>query len=262
LVEGVQGRVMERNKQMVDSELRQKPDETLDSIRDIRLFQSKRGYRFSVDALLLEEFIPSARFKKAIELGTGSGIISILLSKRLKEAKIIAVEIQPSLAEKAERNVRLNKLNEKIEILNKDLKELKDIFPPNSFDLAFSNPPFRKTKTGLLSVDDERSIARHEIKMRLDELIDIASYLLKNTGRFFLIYHPFRLAELISLLRQRRLEPKRMRFVHSREGEEAKMVLIEVSKGAGIWLRIDPPLYVYKKGREYTDEMKRIYGHL
>jgi len=252
--------VVRKEKQMVESEPRQKPDETLDSIRDIRLFQSKRGYRFSVDALLLEDFIPSARFKKAIELGTGSGIISILLSKRLKDAKITAVEIQPSLAERAERNVRLNGLDERIQILNKDIKELKNIFPPNSFDLAFSNPPFRRVKTGLLSIDDERRIARHEIRMGLNELVDVASYLLKNTGRFFLIYHPFRAAELISLLRQRRLEPKRMRFVHSREGEEAKMVLIEASKGAGIWLKIDPPLYVYKKDKEYTDEMKRIYG--
>ncbi len=247
---------------MNESELRQRPDETLDSIRDVRLFQAKRGYRFSVDALLLEDFIPSAKFRRAIELGTGSGIISILLSKRLRDIKITAVEIQPSLAERAERNVRLNGLDDRIEILNRDIKELKGIFPPNRFDLAFSNPPFRKVKTGLLSIDDERKIARHEIKMGLYELIDIASYLLKNGGRFFLIYHPFRLAELISILRERRLEPKRMRFIHSREGEEAKMVVIEASKGAGIWLRIEPPLYIYKGDKEYTDEMKRIYGHL
>jgi len=245
---------------MVEHWLTQRPDETLDSIRDIRLFQSKKGYRFSVDALLLEDFIPSGRFKKGIELGAGSGIISILLSKRLKGAKITAVEIQSSLAKRAERNVKLNGLDKKIEILNKDIKELKTIFPPNSFDLAFSNPPFRKVRTGLLSIDNERKIARHEIKMGLNELIDIASYLLKNTGRFFLIYHPFRLIELVCILQKRHLEPKRMRFVHSRLGEEAKMVMIEASKGAGTWLKIEPPLYVYKKGNEYTDEMKRIYG--
>jgi len=247
---------------MGENQSRQWTDETLDGIRDIRVFQSKRGYRFSVDALLLEDFIPSARFERAIELGTGSGIVSILLSKRLRDTKITAVEIQPSLAERAERNVRLNSLDERIEVLNKDIRELKLVFPPNRFDLAFSNPPFRKVGTGLLSIDDERKIARHEIKMALDELIDIASYLLKNGGRFFLIYHPFRLAELIDILRQRRLEPKRMKFIHSREGEEAKMVLIEASKGAGMWLRVEPPIYIYKSTGEYTDEMKRIYGYL
>ncbi len=246
---------------MVDSGLTSRPDETLDGIRDIRLFQSKKGYRFSVDALLLEDFIPSARFRKGVELGTGSGIISILLSKRLKETKITAVEIQSSLAERALRNVRLNNLDDRVEILNIDLKELKGIFPPNRFDLAFSNPPFRKVKTGLLSIDNERKIARHEIKIRLHDLIDVASYLLKDTGRFYLIYHPFRLMELIALLKERRLEPKRIRFVHSRQGEEAKMVLIEASKGAGIWLKVEPPLYIYKRANEYTDEMKWIYGH-
>lgn len=241
-------------------------DETYDTIKDIKLFQAKTGYRFSVDALLLEDFISqnwwkvSSKIYKGIELGAGSGIISILLAKRNKNAKIIAVEIQKNLAERAKRNVGLNNLTDKIEVLNEDIKHMRKIFPPNKFDFAFSNPPFRKPKTGLLSTDEERAVARHEIKITLPDIIGTASYLLKNSGRFYLIYHPFRLAELIGLLHKARLEPKRIRLVHPRVGEGAKMVLIEAIKGSGVWLKVNPPLYIYEKGNEYTAKMKRVYG--
>lgn len=240
--------------------MKPKPDETYDSIRDIKLFQSKTGYRFSVDALLLENFISAKRLGRGIELGTGAGVISILLAKRNKDTKIVAVEIQESLAQRAKRNVELNELSERIEVLREDISDLRKIFPANKFDFVFSNPPFRKTKTGLLSIDEERAVARHEIKITLPEIIETASYLLKNGGRFYLIYHPFRLVELIELLHKVNLEPKKMRFVHSRIVEEAKMVLIEAVKGSGQWLKIEPPLYIYEKGNEYTAEMKRIYG--
>ena len=240
---------------------------TLDSIKDIRLFQPKRGYRFSVDALLLEDFISAKQLHAGMELGAGSGIISILLAKRLKTTKIIAVEIQKSLVQCAKRNVELNKLGDRVEILNQDIKNLKEHFPANKCDFVFSNPPFRKVKSGRLSMDEERAAARHEIKITLNDIITTASYLLKNTGRFYLIYHPFRLIELIGLLHKAQLEPKRMRFVHSRRvesptrtGEEAKMVLIEAVKGSGAWLKIEPPFYIYKKSSEYTAEMKRVYG--
>ena len=233
-------------------------DETLDSIKGIKLFQAKNGYRFSVDALLLEDFISAKRLGKGMDLGAGSGIVSILLAKRRKDTEIISVEIQKSLAERAKRNVSLNRLDDRIKILSKDIKELKKLFSTNTFDFVFSNPPFRKPKTGRLSIYEERAVARHEIEITLPELISTALYLLKHTGKFYLIYHPFRLAELISMLRETGLEPKRMRFVHSRTGEEARMVLVEAVKGSGIWLKIAPPLYIYEKGNEYTPEMKRI----
>jgi tRNA1Val (adenine37-N6)-methyltransferase len=240
--------------------LKPKSNETLDSIKDIRLFQAKNGYRFSVDALLLENFISAKRLEKGIELGTGSGIISILLSKRIKGSRITAVEIQKSLAERAGRNISLNGLDDRIEILSKDIKDLRKTFSTNEFDYVFSNPPFRKPKTGLMSIYEEKAVARHEIEITLPDLISTASYLLKHTGKFYMIYHPFRLAELISLLRKSRLEPKRIRFVHSRTGEEAKMVLIEAVKGSGIWLKISPPLYLYEKGNKYSQELNSILG--
>lgn len=238
--------------------MKQDLEETLDSIRDIKIIQAKDGYRFSIDALLLENFISAKRLQRGVELGAGSGIISILLATRLKGPKIVAVEVQKLLAGRAQRNVALNSLDGRIEIIANDMRALKKMFPANTFDFVFSNPPFRKTKTGRLSKYEERAVARHEIEITLQDLIKTASYLLKHSGRFYLIYHPFRLAELIEILRKSRLEPKRMRFVHSKAGDEAKMVLIEAVKGSGTWLKIDPPLYLYDHGSEYTAEMKGI----
>ena len=235
--------------------MKPKANETLDSIKDIKLFQSEKGYRFSIDAVLLEQFISARHSSRGIELGTGSGVISILLAKRLSNIQIKAVELQKTLADRAKRNVKLNGLEGRIEIVHKDIKELKEMYTTNSFNFAYTNPPFRKPKTGRMSIDRERAIARHEIEISLQELISTTSYLLKHSGRFYLIYHPFRLVELISFMKESRLEPKRMRFVHSREGDEAKMVMIEAAKGSGTWLKIDPPLYLYEKGRTYSREV-------
>jgi len=235
--------------------LKPRANETLDSIKDAKLFQSKKGYRFSIDAVLLEQFISARHSSKGIELGTGSGVISILLAKRLSNIHITAVELQKTLSDRAKRNVKLNDLEERIEIVQKDIKELKDVYATNSFNFGYSNPPFRKSKTGRMSIDKERAIARHEIEISLQELISTASHLLKHSGRFYLIYHPFRLVELISILKESKLEPKRMRFVHSRQGDEAKMVLMEAAKGSGTWLKIEPPLYLYEKGKTYSKEV-------
>lgn len=239
-------------------DLKPKANETLDSIKDIRLFQAKEGYRFSVDALLLEDFISASRLEKGIELGTGSAIISILLAKRLKDAKITAVELQTSLAGRARRNVKMNELEDMIDILTADIRDLKEMFRTNEFDFVYANPPFRKTDTGRLSIYEERAVARHEIEITLPDLVAAAAYLLKHGGKFFMIYHPFRLVDVISILRKKKLEPKRMRFIHSMAGDEAKMVLIEAVKGSGTWLKVESPLYLYKKSSIYTAEMKRI----
>lgn len=240
-------------------QLNPQPDETLDSIKDIQLFQSQNGYRFSVDAILLEHFISLDRPGKGIELGTGSGIISILLAKKHAHIKkIFAVELQRSLADRAARNIELNGVADKVELISNNIKQLQNIFPAHTFDFVFSNPPFRKPKTGRMSIDQERAVARHELEITLADLIKTAAHLLKHSGKFYLIYHPFRLAELISLLRESTLEPKCIRFVHPRAGEDAKMVLIKAIKGSGTWLTIESPLYVHNKKNEYTAEMKQI----
>lgn len=234
--------------------------ETLDSIRDIKIIQKKRGYRFSVDALLLYSFVRIPHCRKIADLGAGSGIISILLAKKYPEAKVYAIEIQEGLAVLAVKNVTLNKLKGRVNVIKEDVKKLQGFFNGKSFDLVVSNPPFRKAKTGLISPEEEKAIARHEIKITIDDTLRIGGFLLKDKGRIDLIYHPARLTELFSKMKSYQLEPKRLRFIHSREDTEAKMVLIESVKGGRTGLKVERPLYIYNMDGGYTREMKEIYG--
>ena len=238
-------------------------DVTLDSIRDIKVFQSKKGYRFSIDALLLFDFINLKKARRIGDLGAGSGIVGILLAKKYFDAVVTLFEIQDSLAALAEKNITLNNLKKRVKVMKTDLRRIKPLpsfIAPHSFDLLVSNPPFRRLKSGRLSEGEEKAIARHEIKMRLHELINAATYLLREKGRFCMIYHPSRLSELMDMLKKRGLEPKRLRFVHSHVSSEAKMVLLEATKGGRAGLKVDKPLYIYKNDGSYTDEVMEIYN--
>lgn len=237
--------------------------ETLDGIRDIRLFQKKKGYRFSVDALLLFSFVRIPRCSLIADLGAGSGIISILLAKKYPVSKVFAVEIQKSLSGLAGRNVVLNNLENRVIVVTEDIRKIHwSPHLPHSkgFDLVVSNPPFRKPRTGLISPEEERAIARHEISITMEELLKAGSLLLKTRGRFDLVYHPARLIELFLKMKKYNLEPKRLRFIHSNEGREAKMALIEGVKEGRSGLKVEKPLYIYDNKSGYTDEMKEIYG--
>jgi tRNA1Val (adenine37-N6)-methyltransferase len=238
-------------------------DITLDSIRDIKVFQSKKGYRFSIDALLLFDFINLRKVGKIGDLGAGSGIVGILLARKYPGAIVTLYEIQDSLAALAEKNITLNNLEERVKIMKTDLRRIKPLpssIAPHSFDLLVSNPPFRRLKSGRLSEGEEKAIARHEIKLRLHELIDAAKYLLREKGRFCMIYHPSRLSELMDLFKKRGLEPKRLRFVHSHVSSEAKMVLLEATKEGRVGLKVDKPLYIYNNDGSYTAEVMELYN--
>ena len=232
-------------------------DVTFDNIRDIRLCQSKTGYRFSVDSLLLYDFVNLREAAAIADLGAGSGIIGILLAKQYPRASVDLFEIQDGLSGLAEKNILLNRLEDRVKVIRGDLRTL-----PTSrcYDLIVSNPPFRRLQSGLLNVEKERAIARHEIKLSLREFIDAAASLLKAKGRLCLIYHPSRLAELVDNLRGKNVEPKRLRFVHSTISSESKMFLIEAVKGGRIGLEVEKPLYIYKEDGGYTDAMEKIYG--
>jgi tRNA1Val (adenine37-N6)-methyltransferase len=239
-------------------------DTTLDSIRDISLYQSRTGYRFSVDSLLLYDFVNLARVGRIADLGAGSGIVGILLAKKYPDANITLFELQESLIRLAERNVLLNKLEDRVRVVKADITKLtilkSSVQAPNSYDIAVSNPPFRRLKSGLMNIREEKAIARHEIKLRLHELINAASYLLKAGGRFCMIYHPCRLSYLMDTIKKRNLEPKRLRFVHSTISSEAKMILMEAVRGGKEGLKVDKPLYIYEENGSYTDELKEIYN--
>ena len=218
--------------------------ETLDTFFDgkLQIIQKEQGYRFSVDAVLLSEFVRIRKDDRVIDLGTGCGILPLLLSQTSKAHSILGVEIQKALVDCARRNVALNHLEDRISILKHDFRKLKEIFPPGSFDVALSNPPYRECRTGRINPSMEKAIARHEIKGKLEDLISIASYLLPPKGRCYLIFPALRTVDLFVALRNGTLEPKRIRFVHPRIGEEAKFILTESLKASGVELKIMRPL--------------------
>ncbi len=232
---------------------------TLDGIRDVKLYQRKEGYRFSVDALLLYSFVNVRYVKDAVDLGAGSGVIGLLLARRYAGARVLLVELQQSLYRLAERNIELNGLGDRVSALHGDISSLHEVYPAMLYDLAVSNPPFRRPATGRVSRGEERAVARHELRLRLPELAKAASHLLRARGRFFMIYHPERMIEMIDSLRAENLEPKRIRFVHNDIGSVSKMVLVEAVKEGRAGLKIERPLILYRDDGSYTDEVKAMY---
>ncbi len=220
------------------------PDETLDSLLNgkLKIIQKKEGYRFSIDAVLLSQFVTIRTNEKVLDLGTGCGILPLLLSRMTKTSAFVGVEIQKSLAECAIKNVHLNHLEDRISVLCLDFKQLKTFFPPGSFDVVLSNPPYRKHRTGRVNPSPEKAIARHEIKATLDDLVSIASYLLPNKGRCYLIFPASRMADLFVALRKKNMEPKRLKLVHPRIDEGATFLLVESVKASGAELKVMPPL--------------------
>ncbi|HMK51576.1 MAG TPA: tRNA1(Val) (adenine(37)-N6)-methyltransferase [Thermodesulfobacteriota bacterium] len=230
------------------------PNETLDTFFNGRLqiVQKKKGYRFSVDAILLSQFTKIHRNENVIDLGTGCGILPLLLSQTTKASFLVGVEIQKGLAECAERNVLLNHLGSRISILNQDSRGLKRTFPAGSFDVVLSNPPYRRYRSGRINPSMEKAIARHEIKGTLADLISIASYLLPPKGRCYLIFPALRTVDLLVALRGARLEPKRVQFVQPRIAEEPKFILVESIKDSGAELKIMNPLILHETGGDET----------
>jgi len=238
--------------------------ETLDSIKirdlEVQVYQSKTGYRFSLDALLLADFPEIKACKSILELGAGSGVVSLLLAKRYPKAKVTGVEIQDGLYKRAVRNAEVNGLSDKVEFLHLDLKSLPKHQPLESFDLVVMNPPFRKPGTGRISPGDERAMARHELTAGINDVLKTSSAMLRNRGRLCLVYNPDRLSELVKLMGRHLLEPKRLRTVHSQVGEQARMILVEAVKQGLPGMTILPPLFIYESHKVYTSEMREFYG--
>lgn len=233
---------------------------TLDGLRDVQVRQYKDGYRFSVDALLLYGFVQMKDARTIVDLGAGSGIIGLLLAQKYRKAAVTLVELQEALYRLAERNIALNDLDDRVSVIHADIKEVRKSLCPSSIDLVVSNPPFRKPGTGRLSEGDEKAIARHELAVKLEDVIDAASFLLKGKGRFSMIYLPERLPEIFALLRNRGLEPKRVRFVHNNVTAVSKMVLVESVREGSPGMRIEHPLFIYGPDGKYSPELIEMYG--
>lgn len=234
-------------------------EETLDSLFEgrLKILQKKNGYRFSIDALLLAHFAATAPQDRIIDLGTGCGIISLILLARRKAESVTAVEIQPSLAGLARRNAALNRFSRRMHVREGDLKE--GLSRQGVFDRVICNPPYRKIGTGRMNPGMEKARARHELEATLRDVLCAAERLLKERGTFTLIYPASRSAELMQEMGRFRLEPKRLQFVHSRLEEEARLVLAEGLKGGRVQARILPPFILYDASGRYTPQAEALF---
>jgi len=239
-----------------------KPGERIDELNrnNYRIIQNTSKFCFGMDAVLLTGFVKVLPGERLLDLGTGTGIIPILLEAKTKGSHFTGLEIQEDSADMARRSVALNGLDDKIDIITGDIKQASSIFRPGSFDVITSNPPYMNNNHGLINPKETKAIARHEILCTLEDVVREASRLLKMCGRFYLVHRPFRLVEIINTLSAWRLEPKRMRLVHPYIDKEPNMVLIEAVKGGKSMVKIEPPLIVYKEKNIYSDEIQSIYG--
>jgi tRNA1Val (adenine37-N6)-methyltransferase len=238
--------------------------ETLDEILNgrLRVFQKKKGYRFSLDSILLAHFISLKPSARVIDLGCGNGIIILILAKRFPNVRCTGLEIQENLVALAKKNTQLNDLDDRVEIFSGDARNIKNIFPAHSFDAVIFNPPYRKLNSGRINPHPEKAIARHEINGSLKDFLTTAKYLLKPAGTVSTIYPAKRLVELVYLFRKNDIEPKKMRLVFSDNASEAEFVLVEGKEGSREELKIDSPLFIYDQNRNYTDEMSGIFNEL
>ncbi len=234
--------------------------ETLErlNIGKLQFIQPKQGCRFSVDAVLLADFMTVKPDERLIDLGTGTGIIPLLAAALTSAKEIVGVELQERLFQLACRNVRLNFLEARIRIVQADMKQIVHTFRAGEFAVVCSNPPYRKVGSGRLNPGAEEAIARHEIACQLDDLLTAAKYLITPGGKLFVIYLPERLSELLSGLSAYRLEPKRVRCVHTAAHTPATLVLVEAQRDAAPGLTVLPPLFLYSEKHIYSVEAKRI----
>lgn len=225
-----------------------------------KIIQNPKKFCFGMDAVLLSGFAKVLPGEHLVDLGTGTGIIPILLEAKSKGELFTGLEIQEKSADMARRSISLNNIDDKVKIIIGDIKESSNIFKKNSIDVVTSNPPYMTAKHGLTNNDESKSIARHEILCTLRDLIRETSLILKPGGRFYIVHRPFRLVEILNTLSEYKLEPKRMRMVHPFIDKEPNMVLIECIKGGKSMLKVEAPLVVYKEINVYTDEIYNIYG--
>lgn len=230
-----------------------------------KIIQDAERFQYGIDAVLLSAFAsPSIKpGETVIDLGTGTGIIPLLLQHSTKAACITGLEVQAASAEMAARSVALNNLENRIKIVEGDIKSVSELFPKHSFNAVTSNPPYMINEHGRQNAGDAKTIARHEVLCTLEDVVAAADYLLLPHGKFFMIHRPFRLPEIFSVMMQHNIEPKTMRLVHPFEDKEPNMVLIEGRKNARPRLKIENPLVVrYNSGErtgEYTDEIQEMY---
>lgn len=240
-------------------------DERIDDLefKDLKIIQSPSCFCFGIDAVLLSDFAKEIKKNSIVcDLCSGNGIISILLAGKTEAKKIYSVEIQDKIANMANRTVLLNNLQDKIEILNLDLKSLDRKFATSTFDAIVCNPPYMKSNSGLINDCEEKIIARHEVMCSLEDIINITSKLLKNNGSFYMVHRPDRLVDIMSLLRKYNLEPKVLQFVQPFSSKAPNLLLIKAVKNGNSFLKMCKPLVVYNDDGSYTQDILKIYNKI
>ena len=224
------------------------------------IIQGEKSFRYGIDAVLLSGYAKVKPGERVLDLGTGTGILPILLAAKTPGQSFTGLEIQEKSADMAARSVAMNHLEDRISIVQGDIREAVSIFGPASFDVAVSNPPYMIGHHGLTNPDPAVAIARHEILCSFRDIAEQTSRVLTDRGRFYLIHRPFRLAEILCILKEYRLEPKRMRLVYPFVDKEPNMVLLEACKNGNPRIRVEKPLIVYERPGVYTREIREIYG--
>lgn len=243
-------------------EIRLKDNERIDDLQrnGLKIIQNSEKFCFGMDAVLLSGFANAKKGDTVLDLGTGTGILPLLMSAKTDAEKLIGLEIQEESAEMAGRSVDLNDLSSKVSILLGDIKEADKIFTPSSIDVITCNPPYMIGNHGITNPDSPKAIARHEILCTFDDVARVTAKLLKPGGHFYLVHRPFRLAEIMTTLSQYKLEPKRMRLVHPFIDREPNMVLLEAVRGGNPRITVEKPLILFKEENVYTDEVIETYG--
>lgn len=238
-----------------------KENERIDDLqyRGMKIIQDETGFKFGIDAVLLANFARVKPNSRVADLGTGTGIIPILLAAKTEAKIIYGLEIQHKIAEMAARSVLLNSLSERVRIIEGDIRESDLYFKPSSIDTVVTNPPYMNRGGGLVNPSDEKAIARHELACTLEDVVRAAARMLVTGGTYFMVHRPERLADIITTMRNYKIEPKRMRFVYPDISKKPCLILVEGLKNGNPYINVDKPLYVYNTDGSYSDEINRIY---
>ena len=240
-----------------------KENERIDDLqyKGLKIIQNPKYFCFGIDSILLSDFARDTKKDSVIaDIGTGTGILSILLSKKVNCKKIYAIEVQEEIAEMANRSIRLNNLEDKIKIINENIKDINKYIENNSIDAIVTNPPYKRENAGVKNENINKLIARHEITANLEDFISNGSRILKNQGSFYMVNRPERLGEIICLFNKYKIEAKKLRLVYPKVDKEPNLVLKKKKKNAKTFLKVEPPLIIYNKDNTYTDEILKIYN--
>ena len=242
-----------------------KENERIDDLqyKGLKVIQNNKGFCFGIDSVILSDFAKNIKDNsRVVDLGTGSGVIGLLLCNKTKLKEIIGIEIQKDVANMAKRSIRLNNLENMFQIVNENINDIfvQGILNKNQYDVVVMNPPYKEVGTGKQNEDEVKLISRHEIKAKLSDFIATASNLLKDKGEVYIVHKPERTIDIMQKMRENKIEPKEMKIVYPYKNAEASLILIKGVKGGKKFFKIMEPLYIYENNGEYTEQIKQIYN--